>query len=69
MQTYLNPQFKGQSRNTTKNIIHKQFIQDKDILIQMFFSLLCRILLTSNVWIGYNNFRYLCLTILWIDIN
>ena len=59
MQTYLNPQFKDHSRNTTKNIIHKQFIQDNDILIQLFFSLLCRILLTSDVWIGPNNFSLL----------
>ena len=37
MQTYLNPQFKGHCRNTTKNIMRNQFIQDKDILIQIFF--------------------------------
>ena len=69
MQTYLNTQLKGHSKNTTKNIIHKQFIRDKDILIQMLFSLLYKILLTSNICTGLNNFPYLCLTILWMDIN
>ena len=58
MQTYLNLRFKGHSRNTTKIIIHKQFIQDKDILIQLFFSLLCKISLTSNDQTNPNNFPY-----------
>ena len=69
MQTYINPQIKSHFRNTTKNIIHKKIIQDKDILIQIFFSLLCKISLTSDVWMDQNKFAYLCLTAHLIDIS
>ena len=37
--------------------------------MQIFFSLLCKISLTCDVWTGPNNFPYLCLTAHWIDIE
>ena len=65
----MNPQFKGHSRNTTKNIIYKTFKKDKELIIGMFYSLLCKISLTCDVWTCPNNFPYLCLITHWIDIE
>ena len=69
VQDCLNPQFQGHSRNTTKNIIYKTFKKDKQDLMRIFFSLLCRVSLTCDVWTGPNNYLYLCLTAHWIDIG
>ena len=69
VQYCLNPQFKSHSRNTTTNIIYKTFKKDKQNIMRMFFSLLCKASLTCDVWTNLNNFPYLCLTAHWIDIE
>ena len=63
----LNPQFKGHSRNTTRNLIHKQFNEDKLKLIQTLGNLKCKVALTFDVWTDLTNFLYLCVTCHYVD--
>ena len=52
----LDPQFK--SRNTTKNIIYKQYNEGKLKLIHIISNLKCKVALTSVVWTSPNKFSY-----------